>query len=77
MREAKHAYRLDGDRDELNSMVGKQVRVDGTVVDNSDLNKVARENRANDKPLDLDTGDLAKVDVKTISRVSDSCGNHK
>ena len=76
MREAKHSYRLDGNDDQLGSLVGKQVRVEGTVAENSDLNKRAAEDRKDaDKPADIDTGDLAKVKVNSISAVSDVCGN--
>src|SRR5262249_60653493 len=31
MRAASHAYKLDGDRDTLEPMVGKEVRVSGTI----------------------------------------------
>ena len=75
MREAKHSYRLDGNDDQLGSLVGKQVRVEGTVAEKSDLNKRAGEDRKDtDKPADIDTGDLAKVKVNSISAVSDACG---
>jgi len=76
MREAKHSYRLDGSDDQLGNLVGKQVRVEGTVAEKSDLNKRAGEDRKDtDKPADIDTGDLAKVKVNSISAVSDACGN--
>jgi hypothetical protein len=75
MREAKHSYRLDGDKDELGKLVGKQVRVDGTVAANSDLNKRANDSRADNKAPDLGSGDLAKVDVKTIAAIADACGD--
>jgi len=76
MREAKHSYRLDGDDDQLGNLVGKKVRVEGTVAQNSDLNKRAAEDRKDtDKPADIDTGDLAKVKVNSISAMSDSCGS--
>ena len=76
MREARHAYRLDGDKDQLDNLVGKQVRVQGTIAENSDLNKKAAENRDRDnKPADIDAGDLAKVNVQSIAAVSDACGN--
>lgn len=79
MREAKHAYRLSGDDDQLKELVGKQVRVEGTIAENSDLNKAQRtaadRDRDKDKPLDIDAGDLAKVDVKSIASVSDACGS--
>lgn len=76
MREAKHAYRLDGDKDQLGNLVGKQVKVEGTIAENSDLNKRAAENRDNsNKGADIDTDDLAKVDVTSIAAVSNACGN--
>jgi hypothetical protein len=73
MREAKHAYRLGGDNDELEKLVGKQVKVQGTVAENSDLNKKPADADNNNRP-DVDTGDLAKVDVVTIAQVADACG---
>lgn len=76
MREAKHAYRLDGDNDQLGNLVGKKVKVEGTIADASDLKERADENRTRpDKPADIDTGDLAKVNVRSISAVADSCGS--
>jgi hypothetical protein len=80
MREARHAYVLDGDNDQLDNLVGKQVRVQGSIAESSDLNKPANDSRAADKRdetkrPDIDAGDLAKVNVQTISKVSDSCGN--
>jgi hypothetical protein len=77
LRAAKHAYRLDGDNDELGKLVGKQVRVEGTVAENSDLNKRANESRADNKAPDLGSGDLAKVDVKTIAAISPACGDQR
>jgi hypothetical protein len=77
MREAKHAYRLDGDNDQLDKLVGKQVSVEGTVADNSDLAKRQNDMRKDSKPADIDAGDLAKVDVKTIAAVSDNCSDKR
>ena len=77
MREAKHAYRLDGDNDQLDKLVGKQVSVEGTVADASDLAKRQNEMRKDNKPADIDAGDLAKVDVKTIAAVSVSCSDKR
>lgn len=74
MREAKHAYRLDGDNDELNKLVGKQVSVSGTIEESSDLNKRAADSRKDDKPANIDSSDLAKVKVKTIAPIADVCG---
>jgi len=72
MREAKHSYRLSGDSDQLKDLVGKQVKVDGTIAENSDMTK--RRTDTN-KPADVDAGDLAKVDVRNIVAVSDACGD--
>ena len=77
MREAKHAYRLDGDNIELDRLVGKQVSVEGTIADSSDLAKRSEEMRKDNKPADLDASDLAKVDVKTIAAVSDVCSDKR
>lgn len=81
MREAKHAYALEGDDDDtLRALVGKQVKVNGTLVETSDLHREAAEKRSstdkNDGP-DIDTGDLAKVDVQGIVQVADACGAAK
>jgi hypothetical protein len=81
MREAKHAYQLDGDdKDAMRDMVGKQVRVTGTIEETSELRREANETRtAGDRRqgLDIDTGDLAKVDVQGIVQVADVCGESK
>src|SRR3954465_6458382 len=58
MRAAKHAYRLDGDGDQLKDLVGKQVKVEGTIAENSDLNKKTTT-ADQDKRSDIDAGDLA------------------
>jgi hypothetical protein len=75
MREAKHAYRLDGDNDQLEQLVGKQVKLEGTIAENSDLNRPKDAKR--DKPADIDSGDLAKVDVVTIAATADTCGGER
>jgi len=75
MRAAKHAYRLDGDGDQLKDLVGKQVKVEGTIAENSDLNKKTTT-ADQDKRSDIDAGDLAKVDVKTIAATGDTCGSN-
>jgi hypothetical protein len=71
MREAKHAYRLGGDDDRFAPLVGKQVKIDGTIAENSDLNK---KPAGGDRRSDIDTGDLAKIDVTVISQMADACG---
>jgi len=77
LREAKHAYTLDGDKDAMRDLVGKEVRVTGKIAESSDLRRAVPENRsAGDRRqgLDIDAGDLAKVDVQGIVRVADACG---
>ena len=81
MREATHAYQLDGDdRDAMRDMVGKQVRVTGTIKETSELHKEATETKSGGDRrdgLDIDAGDLAKVDVQGIVQVADACGQSK
>jgi hypothetical protein len=75
MRAAAHAYRLSGDRSALQPLVGKQVRVSGSITKSSDLN--AHDDNGRMKNRDrtkIDEGDLAKVDVASVDSVSDNCG---
>lgn len=90
---AEHSYRLEGDKDQLKDLVGKQVRVSGTVVERSDLDKKVADARdhndkaaatsgsnANDNDRDrvkVDDDDLAKVSVSSIDKISDACGSAK
>jgi hypothetical protein len=75
MREARHAYRLDGDDDQLDQLIGKRVRVEGTIEENSDLPPRHSADRSDaDKRPDIDAGDLAEVNVRSISKVADACG---
>jgi hypothetical protein len=77
MREAKHAYQLDGDdKDALRDMVGKQIRVTGTLKEVSELHKEAAETKTGDR-LDIDAGDLAKVNVQGVVQVAEACGQSK
>lgn len=82
---AERSYRLSGDNDQLNGMVGKQVRVRGHMTDQGDLhgsNSAARADRdergtsgsADRDRHDIDADDLAKVDVVSIDRIADACG---
>jgi hypothetical protein len=78
MREAKHAYELEGDDTEaMKNLVGKQVRVTGTIAETSELHREATESRRSGdrrEGLDIDRGDLAKVDVQGIVQVAEVCG---
>ncbi|PYR28446.1 MAG: hypothetical protein DMF98_02875 [Acidobacteria bacterium] len=91
MHAAQHAYRLTAEKDDdLEKLVGKQVKVSGTLTEASDL--TARDDRrANDlsvgtsgnqdknhdrKPdrARIRTGDLASVDVTSIQPTAGGCG---
>src|SRR5581483_10559411 len=49
LKEAEHAYRLDAKNDdELSKLVGKKVRVSGTITDKSDLTANNDQNRDRD-----------------------------
>jgi len=75
MRAAEHAYKLNGDRDRLEPLVGKQVRVSGNLAKPADLPEgtsgASADNSA--KPLDIDQGDLAKIDAVSVSQVGAAC----
>jgi hypothetical protein len=75
MRSASHAYRLDGERDSLEPLVGKQVRVQGTMAQHGDLNDHDRSGKMKERDrTKIDESDLAKVDVASIDSVADNCG---
>jgi len=92
MHAAQHAYRLTADKDDdLEKLVGKQVKVHGTVTEKSDLR--ADDRSANDLTVGtsgsqdrnheserkdrakINAGDLARVDVASIDKVSEGCGS--
>jgi hypothetical protein len=76
MREAKHAYALDGNDEGLRELVGKQVRITGTLAETSELQRGADATGGDRRDrLELDAGDLAKVDVQGVVQVADACGN--
>jgi len=78
MRAAAHAYKLDGERDTLEPLVGKQVRISGTLTERAELNEHDRDGRVEPKDrTKIDEGDLAKVDVKSAEQIADSCGGAK
>jgi hypothetical protein len=75
MRAAAHAYRLEGDRDSLEPLVGKQVRVSGTMAKSSDLNAHDEAGKLKDRDrTKLDEGDLARIDVAKVDSIAGSCG---
>jgi hypothetical protein len=86
-----HAYRLSAsDKDRLEKLVGKKVKVSGSVTETSD--PVAREDRRfndlvmvgtsgvqdneTDRPA-IKPGSLSKVDVASIQQVGEGCGGER
>jgi hypothetical protein len=75
MREAAHAYKLSADRDTLEPLVGKQVRVSGTVERRSQLNEHNADGTLKDRDrTKIDADDLASVHVASIDSIADGCG---
>jgi hypothetical protein len=79
MSAAKKSYRLSGETDQLKDLVGHEVRVNGTVTDQGDI--AATTPPADKKPSasarksgDINESDLPKIDVASVTNVSDSCG---
>jgi hypothetical protein len=84
----RQAYHLSaGDKNRLEKLVGKQVKVSGTVTESAD--QIARdERRGNDLVMvgtsgvqdseaeraRIKPGDLARVDVASIQQVGEGCG---
>jgi hypothetical protein len=65
---ASRTYRLSGGPENLADMVGHQVRVSGTVSDRGNV-QPGSQNR------EIDTGDLATLEVASAESVSEACGN--
>ena len=84
LREAAQAYRVDTkDKVDMDTMVGKQVRVSGTISKHADLPEPpsaapnpSRTPGTNEAPRmeKIGKGDLAKIDEASIEVISDSCG---
>jgi hypothetical protein len=75
MRAAEHAYKLAGDRDTLEPLVGKQVRVNGTMERRSKLNDHDDNGTIKDRDrTKIDEQDLESVHVASIDSVADACG---
>jgi len=75
MRAAAHAYKLSADKDTLEPLVGKQVRVSGTVERRSQLNEHNDNGTVKDRDrTKIDEDDLANVHVASIDSIADSCG---
>lgn len=75
MRAAEHAYKLAADKDTLEPLVGKQVRVSGTVERRSKLLEHTDDGTVKDKDrTKIDEDDLASVHVASIDSIAASCG---
>ena len=76
MRAAAHAYKLSADKDTLEPLVGKQVRVSGTVERQSQLNEHNDNGTVKDRDrTKIDADDLASVHVASIDSIADACGS--
>ncbi len=82
---AEHAYRLNAKEtndDEWSKLVGRQVRVSGTIAKRSDLEQQVGTSGSSDRAQDdkdrvkIHESDLAQVDVSQIQQVAASCGGH-
>src|SRR5262245_19852598 len=85
LRAAANAFRVDPkDMIDMDAMVGKQVRVTGTIAKRADLPSApvatphSSDDRKDARPMDkIDTSDLAKIQDASITVVSSSCGGHE
>jgi len=69
---AAHAYRISPAVGvDLNRLVGKQVRVSGTLYKPGDL---PRATGSPTERQDIDKGDLAQVSANAVSEVAENCG---
>src|SRR5581483_7447958 len=84
LREAENAYRVDptDHQADMKSMLGKKVRVTGTVAERGDLPQAAQHDRnaatgtsgqTSRSPLDIDANDLTKIDASAVSIVAENC----
>ena len=80
MREAENSFRVSPkDNVDMDSMVGKQVRVSGVIAKRADLPEPSTATAGKDQAREMekiDKGDLAKIDDATITVVSDNCDGH-
>ena len=75
MQAAADAYRLEGDEDALRGHIGKQVRVTGTVDEQSDVAPRAGAGSGEADRTDIDAGDLAALEVTSVEAVAATCGS--
>jgi hypothetical protein len=81
LREAENSYRVSPkDNVDMDSMVGKQVKVSGVIAKRADLPEPATAPSGKNEAKEMEKigkGDLAKIDDATISVVSNNCGGHE
>jgi hypothetical protein len=85
---AEHAYRLTAAKnvndDDWDKLVGKKVKVDGTLAKRSEVGDTDRVATTGDKNKDakaqdrdrvqIKEGELAQVDVNSLQQVANACG---
>jgi len=72
--EAERSYRLAADSDRLEPLVGKEVRVSGTVDRDSKLNERDANGSLKDQDrTKIDDKDLARVQVTSIEQIAEQC----
>jgi hypothetical protein len=86
LREAANAYRVEPkDNVDMDTMVGKEVRVSGIIARRADLpeppaaapSQTDTVGKSETRPMEkIGKGDLAKIDEALIAVVSDNCGGH-
>jgi hypothetical protein len=70
LRSAAGAYRVSGQGDlNLDSLVGKEVRIVGTIEADMDLPRA----NADREPVEVKTADLAHIDASSVSTLADAC----
>ena len=75
LREAENSFRVSPkDNVDMDSMVGKQVRVTGLIAKRADLPEAATAGKDDANEMEkIDKDDLAKIDDATITVLSDTC----
>jgi hypothetical protein len=70
----QHTYALSGEDDRWDSLVGKRVRVRGTLTEPTGL---TRQSDPRSERLGIDQHDLAEVDVESVVTLADGCGSSR
>jgi hypothetical protein len=74
LRAAAGSYRVDAPADaRADSMVGKEVRVVGTVTENPDLPRPTGDNERRGNGADLSKSDLTRIEASSITATNDVC----